>query len=274
MIFDNQKRKTLLRVSLFWAAFWILLFTLRSIPIPIPIKYGNLLFGLIATLFTILLVRAFLKPDSKTFFDVGLAWEAQSLQRFLVGSVAGVVIVGFMLALIILFSGLEVEMRPDPNYWDAIGFSMLVLLALASMEEVAFRSYPLVRLADSFGLRTSIYVTSFFFALYHGLDPVLLLGPGVWGIYYGLAALVSRGIALPLGLHFGLNWMQSLFGMKTQFATSIWTIVPGSGEGVASSDVVGLILQVALLIVGVTLVELYIRRKDRSIGADSDTPTT
>jgi len=71
-------------------------------------------------------------------------------------------------------------------------------------------------------------------------------------------------IALPLGIHFGLNWMQSLFGMKTQFATSIWTIVPGPEEGIVSPQFIGLGLQVLLLAIGVLLVELYIRKHPES----------
>ncbi len=142
------------------------------------------------------------------------------------------------------------------------------------MEELVFRSYPLVRLFESFGMRTSIYCTSLFFALYHGLDPGNLLGPGVWGILYGFAAIASRGIALPLGLHFGLNWMQSLFGMKTQFASSIWTIVPGTEEGMESAEFIGLILQLILLVTGVLLVERQIRRHPESVKILGDRSAT
>jgi len=58
--------------------------------------------------------------------------------------------------------------------------------------------------------------------------------------------------------------MQSLFGMKTQFATSIWTIVPGPEEGIVSPQFIGLGLQVLLLAIGVLLVELYIRKHPES----------
>jgi membrane protease YdiL (CAAX protease family) len=158
---------------------------------------------------------------------------------------------------------------PNPDYLNALGFSILVLVVLALMEEIAFRSYPLVRLRDAFGVRTSIYCTSLFFALYHGVDATNLLGPGVWGILFGLAAIASRGIALPLGIHFGANWMQSLFGLKAQFATSLWTIVPGSEEGMVSTDVIGLVLQVVLLGIGVFLIELYVRKHPDS-GTSTD----
>lgn len=260
MDIGNRQGKTVLRVALFWGSFWLLLFGLRRTPFPLSPELGNLVFGSIGTIGAVVLTKAFLKSETKSFADIGLVWASGSVRRFVLGSVIGVVLLGLILIVIVSLSGLAVESVPNPDYWDAIGFSMLVLFVLALMEEVVFRSYPLVRLFESIGLRTSIYCTSLFFALYHGLDPGNLLGPGVWGILFGLAAIASRGIALPLGIHFGLNWMQSLFGMKTQFATSIWTIEPGPTEGIVSSESVGLVLQVLLLVIGIALVEWYIRK--------------
>ncbi|MGI9240217.1 MAG: CPBP family intramembrane glutamic endopeptidase [Verrucomicrobiales bacterium] len=260
MEIGKRKIEVALRVALFWGAFWLLLFGLRRIPVPVAPELGNLLFGCLGTLGAFILVKIFLGAESKTFPDIGLVWASGSLRRFMLGSAGGMALAGLMLAVVVPLAGFTVVPTPDPDYWNAIGFAILVLFVLALMEEVAFRSYPLVRLYRSFGTRTSIYGTSLFFALYHGIDPANLLGPGVWGILFGVAAIGSRGIALPLGLHFGLNWMQSLFGMKTQFAGSIWTIVPGAGEGIESANFIGLVLQFLLLVVGILLVERHIRR--------------
>lgn len=274
MEMGNKQLKTSIKVAIFWGSFWLLLTGLRLVPIPLPSGIRYLLFGSIGTIGAIILTKAFLKSESKTFPDIGLVWASGSLRRFMLGSVIGVALVGLMFAVIVPLAGLTVESTPNPDYWNAIGFSILVLFVLALMEEVAFRSYPLIRLFDSFGMRTSIYCTSVFFSLYHGLHPGNLLGPGVWGILYGYAAIASRGIALPLGIHFGLNWMQSLFGAKAQFASSIWTIVPGTEEGIVSPDFIGLILQLVLLVIGVLLVELNIRRHPKSAKVVDDRLTT
>jgi len=270
MDIGNKRIKTALKVALFWGSFWLLLTGLRFVPVPLPSGVAYLVFGSIGTIGAVILTKAFLKSELKTFANIGLVWASGSFRRFMLGSIIGMALVGLMLAVIVPLSGLTVEMTPNPDYWDAIGFSILVLFVLAVMEEVAFRSYPLIRLFDSFGMRTSIYCTSVFFSLYHGLHPGNLLGPGVWGILYGYAAITSRGIALPLGVHFGLNWMQSLFGSKTQFASSIWTIVPGTEEGIVSSDFIGLVLQLVLLVIGVLLVELHIRRPPKSVRVVGD----
>jgi len=181
----KTQRTTVLKVALFWGSFWVLLFALRSVPVPMFPTFGTLLVGSVGTLGAVILVRAFLKSESDTFADIRLVWDSGSPRRFLLGSVVGVALMGLMLVVIVALSGLAVESTPDPNYWNAIGVSMLVLFVLALMEEIVFRSYPLVRLFDAFGVRSSIYCTSLFFALYHGVDPANLLGPGVWGIPLG-----------------------------------------------------------------------------------------
>src|SRR3546814_3822727 len=151
-------------------------------PLPVPPIFGNFLFGSLVALGTALLVMVFLKSESKTFSDIGLVWASGSLRRFLVGSIVGMAIVGLMLAVIVAASGLAVELASELDSWNAIGFSEMVQVMLALMEEIAFRPYTLDRLFEDIGVRTSIYSTSFVIALYHALDTANLLGPGVWGI--------------------------------------------------------------------------------------------
>lgn len=255
-----DQRRIAIRVAFFWAAFWAVLFAFRTAPIPAIGESVSLLVGTLVGSGALVLVVLFVRREQASLADVGMAWRAGSLRRFLLGAVLGAMILGAMLLALTLATSLTIERVPTPNLPNALGYSLHVLLVLAAMEEIAFRSYPLVRLREAFGVRTAIYVTSFFFAAYHGLDPMNLLGPGVWGLLYGLAALESGGLALPLGMHFGLNWMQSLFGMKTQFASSIWTVSTGADDGLVTVAQAGVILQLIVLVVGVVLIERHVRR--------------
>ncbi|MDP5031644.1 MAG: CPBP family intramembrane metalloprotease, partial [Paraglaciecola sp.] len=187
-------------------------------------------------------------------------------RRLILGILVGMAIVGLMLFTLTLFSPITIKRVANPDYLNSIGWAALILFVLALMEEIAFRSYPLVRLSESLGIRPSIYLTSIVFAFYHGLEPANLLGPGVWGLFFGLAAIKTKGIALALGLHFGLNFMQSLWGMKPQYASSIWTVLPDGTSRMFTSETVGLTLQCILLIVGVILIELHIRPKGNEHG--------
>ena len=65
------------------------------------------------------------------------------------------------------------------------------------------------------------------FALYHVAGGQswfsACLGPGVWSFVFGLAMIMSRGIALPTGLHLGVNFILAAIGQHTGFA-SLWNI--------------------------------------------------
>ena len=83
------------------------------------------------------------------------------------------------------------------------------LIPLAFMEELAFRGYPLEILKNRIGIRASIFITSILFALYHLANGWTIessfLGPAIWGLIFGLAAIYSKGIAMPTGIHYAAN---------------------------------------------------------------------
>lgn len=229
--------------------------------------WHELAVGSALTLVSLVVIALLLRRERLSFADIGLAVDTGTFGRFLGGMVLGIAITVAMLAIITGLTSLRIESVASPDYGNAIGFSFVVLFVLAYMEEIAFRSFPLVRLQQAWGIRTAIYATSVGFALYHGPDPMNLLGPGVWGLLYGLAAVASRGIALPLGVHLGANWTQGLFEMKTQYASGIWQLVPGSTAGPVPVAQAGIALQVVLLVVGVVLIEIYVRRHSKITAA-------
>jgi hypothetical protein len=140
------------------------------------------------------------------------------------------------------------------------------------MEEIAFRSYPFIKLEKAFGGRFTQIIVAIAFALYHvvtGWDTrIAFLGPGIWAFVFGLAAMRSGGIAVPTGIHVALNSIQPLMGMKAGNYASLWMLdyKPGTQEAMmAKTDTIGLILQVIVLLGAIILTETYIRkRKDSS----------
>lgn len=263
------KRSTVtIRVGLFWVAFALALIGLGQTPRLLGPGWHELALGSVLALVTLGLIALFLRREKHSFADIGLAADAGTVKRLLGGTALGIVIALAMLAIIVGLTSLRIEPVASPDYGGALGRSFAVLFVLAYMEEIAFRTFPLVRLQDAWGVRVAILVTAVAFALYHGpTNPMNLLGPGVWGLLYGLAAVASRGIALPLGIHFGANWTQSLFEMKTRYASGIWHLTPGSTARYATVEQVGIALQVVLLVAGVVLIERYVRRHDGSIVA-------
>ncbi|WP_340677344.1 type II CAAX endopeptidase family protein [Paraglaciecola sp.] len=256
--------QSIAKVILFWLAFFLVLNGLGGLSANVPQNMKFLLGACVLIVTSMLVSMYLLKTEHSKLSSIGFTWGTNTARRLILGTVLGMAVVGIMLFTLTLFSPITIERVANPDYWNSMGWAALVLFVLALMEEIAFRSYPLVRLSESLGTRASIYITSIVFAFYHGLDPANLLGPGVWGLFFGLAAIKTKGIALPLGLHFGLNFMQSLCGMKPQYANSIWTVLPDGTTRMFASDTVGLTLQCILLIVGVILIECHVRQKAKA----------
>jgi hypothetical protein len=92
-----------------------------------------------------------------------------------------------------------------------------------------------------------------------------LLGPGVWAYVFGLAAIRSGGIAMPLGIHVAANASQAFAGMKSR-DHAIWLLdyqaKPGP-EALSRADDVGLLLHMAMFVIAILLTELYMRKEKK-----------
>jgi len=80
---------------------------------------------------------------------------------------------------------------------------------LAVREELAFHGYPLQRLKSIFGIWGAQLIVAFVFAFEHVLGgstwQLALLGAGVGSLLFGMAAIATRGLAMPIGLHAAWN---------------------------------------------------------------------
>ena len=169
-----------------------------------------------ASLATWLVVRVF---ERGRLEDVGLDWHPAARRHLisgvLGGALAGVAAVGFP----VLLGMAAVERAPEPELAFGAGKFVLVTLMLwmgAAGEELMFRGYALQILARRFGPWWVIPPFAVLFALAHFANPdASLAGVGntaLWGLVLGLAWWRSRDLWLPIGLHFGWNWVLSPAG--------------------------------------------------------------
>jgi uncharacterized protein len=102
-------------------------------------------------------------------------------------------------------------------------------LAIACTEELGFRGYPLRTLHPVLGLWPAQAVVALAFGLTHVVygwslaDVVMGVLPGA--LLFGLAAVASRGLALPIGLHAAWNLASWSIGVRGP-----WTMVVRAGE--------------------------------------------
>lgn len=174
----------------------------------------------------------------------GMGHDRRTPLRFALGLAIGSAMIGAQLANIALVG--DVTIVRNANFAFALLVPLgLSFLAWAAIEEIAFRSYPLFRLSDSFGFWTAQLGVALVFALYHvaGGVPLMqaLLGTAVGSLAFGAAALASRGLAVPIGMHAAWNIGEWLVGSKGERFPSPWSldISSASASSVATAGAIG-----------------------------------
>ena len=263
--FDNRAA-LIIKAILFCMIFTGFLALFSKIKITFPQNLERFVYGFIGTIVAFLTTWLFLTVEKRSFAAIGLKWEAATLKRFFVGLLMGLAISTVMIMGLIYSTGLKLEVAA---HYDVMQFFVwtLAFIPLAFMEELAFRAYPFVNLNRAVGIRITQIIMAVIFALYHvaGGQSLFsaLLGPGVWSFVFGLAVILSGGISLPTGLHYGANLILAAIGQHQAFP-SIWTIQYRTGITPAvqqNVEYIGTAIQIALLIVTTGSMEWYFRRR-------------
>jgi len=246
--------------------FILLLQIVGVIHVFIPEKFNPILLGILGTMLSLAITFSFLKFEKSTFRDIGLFFDSKTLKKTLKGFLIGAIIACLMIGSIIVFSDLKIDFIENKNLFNALSW-LLVFIPLAFMEEVIFRGYAFIKLNKLVGLRITQVIIAILFAYYHDFTGSTftsqLLGPGVWAIIYGWAAIKSDGIALPTGIHISANMILAVVGLKDE-RYSLWQIEYATEittEMQNNTEIVGISVQILLLIVGIILTEWYIRNK-------------
>jgi len=265
---NSPKLSAVVKTVVYWAVFLVLLFLVGSqLGNMFPAKWERFVYGIFGTVAACLALWLMLKFDKKTFSDYGLSWQRDTFLKFIKGLFIGTAI--FLVIILILIVFTQYRFTTNPATWDPwAAFWYLSIIPLALMEEIAFRSYTFLKLKKVFGLRITQVIIAVAFALYHIIQgwgyQIAFLGPGIWAFVFGLAAVWSKGIALPTGIHVALNLIQQLIGMKGGASESVWLLtLPEnvSDAAIARAQTWGIITQVLVLVAAIICTEIYIRKK-------------
>lgn len=266
---SNNKAKYILRAALFCIAFIGLHISFSFFKSTMPPKYERLTHGTLGTVAGMLITYLFLKLDRKTFADIGFVFDRNTVPKLLTGMITGFALMGLSALSVVYFSDFTIKVNPNSSMAYFL-LMTLPLIPLAFMEEVGFRGYPLSVLKKNTNIRTSIIITSFLFAMAHIVYGWTIqnsfLGAGVWGILYGAAAIYSNGISMSTGLHYAANLTTSAFGIS-HHSFNIWIVQQKNGDSLQnyqSSEMMTLIPQLALLIIGIVCMEWCVRKRKMS----------
>jgi membrane protease YdiL (CAAX protease family) len=255
------------RSLLFWIIFMLLHGASGTLMVKLPGQWqlSRSMTGVFGAASAFFVTWLFVRKEKRSFRDIGLVWERNTLFRLAGGIAVGTVV--FLLMVFFLLNAGELSLLKNeqgPGVGSIIPYLSIIPFVL--MEEVAFRAYPLLTLNIALKLRVAQLIVAIAFAAYHlpggGGIYAALAGPFIWAFVFGLAAVWSGGIAVPRGIHLALNVLQGLFGMKGGLV-GIWRLdrKPDLSKMLmARAETVGLLAQSGVLVVAIVLMEWYIRR--------------
>ncbi len=175
--------------------------------------------GLVSVLFSgwLLLLSAFVvRRQHRTLALLGLPTTSARLHECGVGLAVSV-------PLFVGVAGMQSLIVGAPWHWlgsasaaRALAGAPLVL-ALVLAEELLFRGVAFQMLRALTGDRAAVLLSALCFGAYHlvgshdwAMGAVFRFAlPALGGVLFGWAAIRSRGLALPIGLHWGGNWVQA-----------------------------------------------------------------
>ena len=146
--------------------------------------------------------------------------NARGLKLFAWGLFLGVVSFAVHVLIITRLTGpIAFELNPAVGVFTVLIF-FLRFVATSWMEELGFRGYALQRLIPAFGVWFAVILSAVVFGLSHllyGWDfQTILLGVIPPGMLWGMSAVVTRGIAMPIGLHAAWNFSAWTSGTRKE----------------------------------------------------------
>ena len=210
------------------------------------------------------LTTRFLRADGISLSDLGLGAGDSRLAHLGVGFLAGSVLTGLWIGIVTAFA--NATWHPNPAFRTLTLFTTCAFNFFNNVgEELVYRGYAFVRLADRFGPYVTVVATSSLFALLHlqsGL-PWLSVVAGVLtsGLVFGAIFARWRSVPLALGFHVATNIVQDASGLRTSAASIFAPVYPASAADSGTRILAGIALINFLLAVGI----LITARRPRSL---------
>lgn len=228
-----------------------------------PLTWGTTASGLLLVLIRLLIAR-----EGRQISSVGLGWSQSSASRIILGVAIGVATVIAILAISALLIGPIRFTLATPIDSGAVMLALTGLAATVVMEELVFRSYAFWGCVSAFGVWRGQAIAAAAFAALHllyGWSPATVLS-GVLpsAILFGAAAYVSRGLALPVGVHFGMVAARLLSGETDP--PLLFALDTGALDPVRAGALGPLIGALTPILVAAMLALIWNRVADRNAG--------
>jgi len=206
------------RLALFWLGYLAILLLGTFPQKMVPERWGQTVWALWSAASIFALTLVFLRREGRSVVDVGIAFRRGTILRFVIGAFAGLAVYAANIAAVSGVAGGIAVVRAGSVRAGTVALIIGTYVALACMEEFGMRGYPLHTLLARLSLWPAVTFVAATFALSHiafgwAWDQVLL---GVFpnGVLFGMVAIASRGLAMPIALHAAINSAQWILGQS------------------------------------------------------------
>jgi membrane protease YdiL (CAAX protease family) len=139
-----------------------------------------------------------------------MGWHRTAWPQLGRGTILGAVMAAVAVGLAVVLDGARVHFTRDWSVWASIALPLILGLVVSALaEELAFRGYPLRRLADAVGVLPAMLALAIAFGLLHARNPnATVFGTvnvALAAIWLSLAFFSAGGMPLAWGAHFGWN---------------------------------------------------------------------
>ncbi|MDI6828454.1 MAG: type II CAAX endopeptidase family protein, partial [Armatimonadota bacterium] len=181
----------------------------------LPVLLLMTIYYLVATLIVLPISFGFVlfidkQPAEALGFNLRCKWARELLFGVCVGAAA----TGFIFAVSYIAGWIKVTgtifNRPPAEILPILFLAVLLMIAIAVVEEVMMRGYVLRTIKWGYGSLPALIASSVFFSLFHFLNPGVgisgFLGTMAAGLVLGYGYLATGRLWLPIGYHFGWNF--------------------------------------------------------------------
>jgi len=145
--------------------------------------------------------------------EIGRGWVKQIIAGLLLGTVLmGLIFLVEWALGWLTVEGFSWQVQSLTSVLGGLVAYMLINVAVALYEELAFRGYVLQNLRADWSLLAAVVASSCFFGGYHLLNPnvtwLALLNISLAGVVLAACYLVTRSLWLPMAFHFSWNFVQ------------------------------------------------------------------
>ena len=261
-------KNTFGRVLLFCIFCALILIIVSPLTKGLAKPWSEIVLALTASLAVYGLTILFVRFEKLQLREVGVVPSKGTILHVVKGFIIGLILAGVHAGLMMAYGHLDFVWNQTNTISGTLLMFVLYTL-IAIREELAFRGYALRSLDYVIGSWKAQLIIALIFSLEHVAGGYTwqqaFLGAGTGAILFGIAALKTKGIALPIGIHIAWNFGQWCVGLKNE--PGIWQASIEKGYE-SKYEQASLVFYLVLMLITITI--FYIYRPPAEIISDSD----